>query len=65
LFATPPPRLPSNSNFLHPRTQSHSRLLSLSLLSDLSLFVAGPFLSPLRAPHSPMGGITKVDAFDG
>jgi DNA-binding transcriptional LysR family regulator len=39
LFATPPPRLPSNSNFLRPRTQFHSRLLSLSLLSGLSLFV--------------------------
>ena len=23
------------------------------------LFVAGPFLSPLRAPHSPMGGNNK------
>ena len=38
LFAAPPLRLPPNSNFLHPRSQFHSRLLSLSLLSDLSLF---------------------------
>jgi hypothetical protein len=40
LFATPLPRLPRNSNFLHLRSQFHSRLLSLSLLSDLSLSVA-------------------------
>jgi uncharacterized protein (DUF433 family) len=38
-------RLPPNSNFLHPRSQFHSRLLSLSLLTDLSLFVPGPSLS--------------------
>ncbi len=33
-----PPRPPSNSNFLHPRSQFESRLLSSSFLSDLSLF---------------------------
>ena len=35
-FCYPPPCLPPNSNFLHPRSQFYSRLLSLSLLSDLS-----------------------------
>ena len=36
----PAPSPPSNSNFLHPRSQFESRLLSPSFLSDLSLFFA-------------------------
>jgi hypothetical protein len=39
LIAKPPPHPPPNSNFLRPRSQFRCRLLSLSLLSDLSLFI--------------------------
>jgi hypothetical protein len=49
LLASPPPRLPPNSNFLHPRSQFHSSL-SLSLLSDLSLFVPS---AQLDGPSRP------------
>ena len=50
LFATPPPRLASNSNCLHRQSQFESRLLSLSFLSDLSL-CASPFAP--RCPFAP------------
>ena len=44
LFATPAPCLPPNSNFLHPRSQFCSRLLSLSLSLSLSPYLTCPSL---------------------
>jgi hypothetical protein len=52
LFAIPAPSPASELKLLASAIQLHSRLLSLSHLSDLSLFVAAPFAAGVRHDHA-------------